>query len=1015
MSIFCRRQVVSLLVALLVSVMVTGCSREVETAVVEISNSELPESPLEEASIALQTNQLDRAESILQAQLIRQPDDLSAGVLMSHLLVRRQQFSAAIELLDRLAATNPDQSDACEAEAAEVAVLAGDSKDAINRFKAIVRRKPGFVSARRRLAEIFNSQGFRFDANEVMRGVAAEQPLSMRDLISLINPMRPFSTFTEKPDIDNADHLSRYGVLGVVSALRSRSDFGEAIECLSESELLASGDPAATAMMGLLWAETNQFDSLRRWASGTSIRSDELRRYPAYWLAMGALAMHDRDDSAAACFVEACRREPGCVEAWTGLIAALQLKGNQSAADKARKTSRLVEESAWLSQHLATDQAGNVEMLQRLVEVLNELGRWVESVAWQEMWVANSAPGSIQLKTLSEYKQKLLQQYPSGRNDSAVIGGLVPQDFGSAEPWFVKVASWDRKELDSLQGSASDHESSAPSGFEHPVFVGVAQSLGLDFLHRNATVPVQREFRLFQPLGGGVACLDFDLDGQVDFYFCQAATDPPGGVSQHSNRIFRQVDGRFLDQTIASETTDNHYSMGVTAGDVNQDGFADLVVGNIGVNVCLVNQGDGTFRPVPVQDDTWQHPMLSMSVAIADLTGDGLPEIAEVNYVDDPRVFDPIQRDAQGKAMRLPGPLHFDPAPQRVFVSQGNGQYRGHSMPSDENAQLSTGMGVLVADLDSDGRNELFIGCDQKANQVWKFDSSAPDDRAAWSDAAVAMGLAYGPGGKPKACMGIAAADFDHNGRLDLHITNFYDEWSNQYMQNASGVFVDAAVAMGIDDVSARMLGFGVQAFDFDNNSTWDLAIGNGHIEDFRNKRQKFKMRTQVLTMVNQKYVAIVPKGDDDYWNTDRLGRAVAKCDWNRDGRTDLVTTEVNGPAELLENRTTTQNHFLQIELVGTHAERDAIGAIVTVVAGDRTWTQFCQAGDGYLCKNEPLMSFGVGSINRLDRIDVSWPSGKSQTFPDPPVDTRVLLIEGSGQIWNHESSAARQPKIQDQ
>lgn len=977
--------------------------------VVENGSNEPPRSPLEEASAAIQSNQLDRAESILRTQLIQQPGDLLAGVMMSQLLVRRQQFSSAIELLDRLAATNPDQRDVCEAEAAEVAVSAGDSLDAINRFKALVDRKPGFVSARRRLAEILNSQGFRFDANEVLRGVAAEQPLSMRDLISLINPMRPFSTFTEKPDIDNAEHLSRYGVLGVVSALRSRSDLGEAIECLSESKLLASGDPAATAMMGLLWAETNQFDPLRRWASGTSTGSDELRRYPAYWMAMGTLAMHDRDDSAAACFVEACRREPGCIEAWTGLIAALELHDNQSAADKARKTSRLVEESAWLSQHLATDQAGNVEMLQRLVEVLNGLGRWIESVAWQEMWIANSSPGSSQLKTLSGYKQELLQQYPSGRNESAIIGGLVPQDFGSAEPWFVKVASWDRGEPDSPYDSASDHKTVTPAGFDHPVFVGVAQSLGLDFRHRNATVPVQREFLLFQPLGGGVACLDFDLDGQVDLYFCQAATDPPGGISQHSNRLFRQVDGKFLDQAIASAATDYHYSMGVTAGDINQDGFADLVIGNIGVNVCLINQGDGTFRPSPVQDDTWQQPMLTMSVAIADLTGDGLPEIAEVNYVDDPRVYDPIQRDAQGKATRLPGPLHFDPAPQRVFVSQGDGQWRGLSMPSDENAKPSTGMGLLVADLNSDGRNELFVGCDQKANQVWKFDSSASGDQAVWSDAAVAMGLAYGPGGKPKACMGITAADFDHNGRLDLHITNFYDEWSSQYMQNASGVFVDAAVAMGIDNVSARVLGFGVQAVDFDNNSTWDLAIGNGHIEDFRDKGHDFKMRTQVLTMVDKKYVSVIPTGDDDYWKTDRLARAVAKCDWNRDGRTDLVTTEVNGSAELLENRTTTQNHFLQIELVGTHAERDAIGAIVTVVAGDQAWTQFSQTGDGYLCKNESLLSFGVGSTNQINRIDVSWPGGKRQSFRNPPLDTRVLLVEGNDQIWNQSSSTARQ------
>ena len=252
---------------------------------------------------------------------------------------------------------------------------------------------------------------------------------------------------------------------------------------------------------------------------------------------------------------------------------------------------------------------------------------------------------------------------------------------------------------------------------------------------------------------------------------------------------------------------------------------------------------------------------------------------------------------------------------------------------------------------------------------------------------AVVRGVAYGANGMPLACMGIAVADFDQNGRLDLHITNFEDQWSNQYMQNESGIFVDLTLPLGLDRDSLKMLGFGAQAIDYDNNSTVDLVVGNGHVEDYTAKGSQFEMPTQVFAWHHGRFELMRVLGDDDYWNTGHLSRALAQCDWNNDGRIDFVVTDLKQPFALVENRTATPFHWLQLELVGSSAERDAIGATVDVTFGDTTITKTVSSGDGYMSKNQALLAFGLANSELVDQIDIRWPDGEQQTLRDLAAD----------------------------
>ncbi len=486
--------------------------------------------------------------------------------------------------------------------------------------------------------------------------------------------------------------------------------------------------------------------------------------------------------------------------------------------------------------------------------------------------------------------------------------------------------------------------------------------------------------------------MDFDLDGRVDFYLGQASGEPPEGQGTRPNQLSRNLGSQFDDVTEAAHCDDRGYTCGVTSGDWNQDGFPDLVIGNMQRNSLLINQGDGTFRP-QAGDALWDDAMYTTSLAMGDLNGDHLPDIVEVNYLDDPRIYDPIEYQADGTPVRLPGPLHFRPAADRQFLSQGDGSLRGQRLGGSSDALPATGLGVVVTNLDNQIGNEVFVANDLMANQLW-MRSGQRDDHA-WNDVAVVRGVAYGAGGMPLACMGIAVADFDQNGRPDLHITNFEDQWSNQYMQNESGIFVDLALPLGLDRDSLKMLGFGAQAIDYDNNSTVDLVVGNGHVEDHTAKGSQFEMLTQVFAWHLGRFELMRVLGDDDYWNSGHLSRALAQCDWNNDGRIDFVVTDLKQPFALLENRTATPFHWLQLELVGRSAERDAIGATADVTFGDTTITKTVSSGDGYMSKNQFILAFGLANNDTIDQIVIRWPDGEQQTLTDVAADRRWLIVQG--------------------
>jgi hypothetical protein len=241
-----------------------------------------------------------------------------------------------------------------------------------------------------------------------------------------------------------------------------------------------------------------------------------------------------------------------------------------------------------------------------------------------------------------------------------------------------------------------------------------------------------------------------------------------------------------------------------------------------------------------------------------------------------------------------------------------------------------------------------------------------------------------------------------------LHITNFASQSSNLYLQNRQGLFFDRAAQFGLHEPTMPMVGFGTQALDVDHDGWLDLAIVNGHVRNRTNRGQEayrmlpqlFRGKPNALELVDREELA------DPYWSTPNLGRPLATLDWNRDGRTDLVASHLDVPAALLENRTQAAD-WIQLELVGTTSERDAIGARVKIEYGDESWVRWVTSGDGFHCKNQPIIHAGLGDLKPQHQhsglITVSWPSGRVQTFADLEANQCFLLVEDQPEAFPRE------------
>ena len=933
------------------------------------------EQQIEAADGMLEAGDVSGAEAILRSILLANPEDFEVVFRLAAIQAQQGEFAAGIELLDSI----PVEKEAglpALGQSADWCLEIERYDEAERRYKLILEKVPGFAIAHRKLAQLFNRQGRRHEAARHVYALCAQGNVRQDELHSLIVLSDAMFSEPDQNDPDAVDY-SPIGATGKARLLFTEHRYAEAAETLAPQ--VASGKLPASmkAFYGRALAEAQDDDAFLDWLAGVD---DSVRGFSEYWSGLATYLAGQREyEAATRAAMEAQLRDPTDFRSINRLHLTLKLmgRGDESATWEQRwKTYKQVLN---VNNSVSQSPTPNVEAIEELAAQLFAIDRKLEAVMWKSVEsIYRGLPAQS------------LQQWNSQREQLVSAGAILPSPAsrlcgmsleGFPLPDIKRLA---KPSVTPKAGRDSPSEDAAPAAFTN-----IAASVGLEHRYRLGESDLRLGFTMYHQTGGGVAVLDYDLDGRADLYFAQGAADPPNFVAkEHANMLYRQLSEKQLsDVTTASTLIDRRNTVGCTAGDWNQDGFPDLLSSNIGTSVLWINNGDGTFREQKLSetDDLQRVPT---SVAIADLDGDALPDLFELNYLDDPTLATLPERDSQGRVIEAVGPADFRGSADRIGINDGTGGV-GWEPITDKPEQSHHGLGVVIADFDGQGGNDVFVGNDKSANQMWVRDADG-----GWSDQAFLNGTAFSSDGGETASMGVASGDYDNNGALDLHITNFQNESVCLYL-GRDGIFQDRAAAFRLGAASRAVLGFGTQSIDFDNDGWLDLVVSNGHIDDYLKMSGPYRQASQLFRHRGDRFEAVDVRDESGYWGERHLGRALARLDFDRDGREDFVVTHMADASALLVNETAADHHWLQVELVGVESERDAVGASVHVTAGGLERTRWLTGGDGYLCRNEAVLSFGLGDVDSIDRLVIQWPSGTTQELASLKADQRILVVEG--------------------
>jgi tetratricopeptide (TPR) repeat protein len=521
-----------------------------------------------------------------------------------------------------------------------------------------------------------------------------------------------------------------------------------------------------------------------------------------------------------------------------------------------------------------------------------------------------------------------------------------------------------------------------------PRFVDEARRRGLVFSYDCGATG---DLFIGDTMGGGVGLFDADGDGWLDVYFvngCRLPIDPARPPSP--NRLFRNNgDGTFTDVTARAAVAGRGYGMGCAVGDYDNDGHDDLFVTGLGSTLLYHNNGDGTFTDVTTKAGVGSTRWCT-AAGFGDLDGDGDLDLVVVTYVEaDPR-HSPDCHGALGHPIHCP-PGRFPAQFDHLFRNNGDGTFTDVSREAGLDVPDGRGLGLAIADLDGDGRLDLFVANDAVPNFLFLNRGGLR-----FEETATAAGAAYDGSGNATASMGVVADDLDGDGRLDLFHTNFRNE-GNTFLHNlGGGLFVDTSARAGLDAPSRPATGFGAGAFDADNDGRLDLFVANGHTDDQPWVRQPMAQRPHWYTgLADGRFDAASAADVSPYFASPVVGRGVAAGDLDNDGLVDLVVVHRDAPAALLHN-TSSGGHWLGLRLLGTSSSRTPFGARATCRAGGRTFVRWLTSGTSYLSAHDHRLWFGLGDAATIDELEVLWPSGALQRLSGLKAD-RLLELRESG------------------
>ncbi len=498
---------------------------------------------------------------------------------------------------------------------------------------------------------------------------------------------------------------------------------------------------------------------------------------------------------------------------------------------------------------------------------------------------------------------------------------------------------------------------------------------------------------ILETTGGGAAFIDYDNDGLLDIFIVNGSRLAGSEQPLPASYLYHNKgDGTFEDATRKAGLTKSGWGQGVCAGDYDNDGFIDVFVSYWGQNILYRNLGNGTFAAagLPAQRRRW-----GSGCAFLDYDRDGRLDLFVSNYVDfDLETATPPGANpfCQFRGLSvICGPRGLKGESNILYHNNGDGTFTDLSEPAGIAAVKGNfGLGVLTGDFDNDGWPDIYVANDTNASLLFhnKHDGT-------FEEIGVLAGCAYNSDGKETSGMGVAAADYDGDGWLDIFKTNFSDESASLYRNSGQGMFVDVAQQAGIAR-NQKWLGWGCGFLDFDNDGWPDLFLVNGHVypEVDRAKLGLSYRQPKLLyrNVTGQRFEEVA----SPVLQTPSASRGCAFGDYDNDGQMDIAINNMGEIPSLLRLKAAGGNHWTRIALTGTVSNRSAIGARVTCITGKHRQTDEVRSGGSYFSQNDLRLHFGLGAAKRVDLLEIRWPSGRVERYADLPADRQINLTEGN-------------------
>ncbi len=536
-------------------------------------------------------------------------------------------------------------------------------------------------------------------------------------------------------------------------------------------------------------------------------------------------------------------------------------------------------------------------------------------------------------------------------------------------------------------------------------FLNVARESGL-----NAKTIFGGEHKnkyLLETTGCGVAFYDYDNDGWLDIFLVNGSRIEgfPAGTEPTSHLFKNNRDGTFTDVTAKAGVGHSGWGQGVCVGDYDNDGWDDLFVTYFGNNVLYHNDGDGTFTDVSAKAGVaGKGTRWNTGCSFVDYDRDGRLDLFVANYIDLDLATAPVPESGPclyKSVMVACGPPGLQGAKNILYHNNGDGTFTDVSEAAGILSTSGTyGLGVLTADLDNDGWPDIYVANDSTASALYQNKKNGK-----FQDIAIEAGCALSPDGKPQAGMGISAADYDLDGNLDLVKTNFAGDTPSLYHNQGGANFEDATFTAGLG-AHTQYLGWGCGFFDMDNDGWPDILICNGHVypevEQLKTEAGYAQRKLLYQNLHNGHFEDVSLQAGSGI-SDPSPSRGAAFGDFDNDGDVDVVINTVNDYPQLLRCDSKLANNWIKVRTIGVKSNRSGIGArlmCVTRVAGEtkpHSQIDEVRSGGGYFSQNDLRVHFGLGKAEKVDLLEIRWPSGQTDTLKDITVNQLIYVKEGAG------------------